>query len=409
MRITAPSVRKRHSCLPGRATCLVISAAILPVLGLPRLAHAQGHGPSTVEVVAVEERAVAPTIELVGTVRPQLRTVIASEVAGLVAEMPADEGDSVVKGQILCKLRDAPIRYRLDEAQARVAEYEAILAEQQAELRKAEFNERRTTGLWELKQCAEKEYVEALADLDAAKGRIEQAMHSMAAQKAVAATLADDLERSQIRSPCDGYVVAKQTEIGAWVDKGGAVFDFLDLSTVRVRVSVPERNIPYAVVGELVVVKIDATGQTCSGTISRVIPDGDERARTFPVEIDIKNPDGELKAGMFVRASVPAGPKAKMLVVPKDAIVVRGPMSMVYVIQKSESGQMAMPMPVKLGTEVADWVAVSSQGLTGGMQVVVRGNEFLQGPSPVIAVPVGATPADAAPPKSNEVPASQPS
>ena len=85
--------------------------------------------PTKVEVAPVEERDVAPTIRLVGTVRPQLRSVVAAEVAGLVAELPAGEGDAVNKGAAVCKLRGDQRRFALDEARAQEAELGDVVAE----------------------------------------------------------------------------------------------------------------------------------------------------------------------------------------------------------------------------------------------------------------------------------------
>jgi RND family efflux transporter MFP subunit len=177
------------------------------------------------------------------------------------------------------------------------------------------------------------------------------------------------------------------------VDQGGEVFDLVDLSTVRVRVAVPESIIGFCQVGALAQVSVEALGKVYPGRISRVIPDADERARTFPVEIDLANAAGELKAGMFVRSAVPSGPKAERLVVPKDAVVVRGPLSMIYVVRGSEEGRMAVPTPVEILSEVMDHVAVQAQGLSSGDQVVVRGNEYMFGPTAVsvMSTPEGAT------------------
>lgn len=352
-----------------------------------RPSFAQGHGPSRVEALPVVEREVAPTIPLVGTVRPQLRATVASEVAGRVARLPVDEGAFVSEGDLLCKLRDAPRRFEHEEAAARLSELKAALATAEAELKKAEFEKQRIDGLWKLQRSTDKEYNDTLQDYLAAKGRKERARFAAASQAAVVKRLADALACTEILAPFDGYVVAKHTEVGAWISEGGDVMDMLDLSTVRIRVGVPEASIDFCAVGASAFVTVDALGREFRGHISRVIPDADAQARTFPVDIDIPNPAGHLKAGMFVRAHVPSGPAAKRLLVPKDAVLMRGPMSIVYVVRSAESGQTAEVLPVKIVAEVMDHVAVEARGLSAGDLVIVRGNEYLRGPGPVIAVP----------------------
>lgn len=367
----------------------LVGVLVVLTLASGRPCLAQQGGPSRVLVSPVEQQEVAPTMRLVGTVRPQLRSVVASEIAGLVSELLAEEGDAVTKGQVLCRLRDTRLRFNQAEAVARQAEMAAVLVERIAEAEKARFEMERTARLWKSQQCSEKEQLDARADFEAAQGRTEQARMALEAQKAAALGLADDVARCEITAPFDGFVVSKQTEVGAWVDRGGAVVDMIALSTVRVRVMVPESVVSFCQVGETAQVDVEAIGRVYAGRIARVIPDADERARTLPVEIDIANPSGELKAGMFVRAAVPSGPKSRQFVVSKDAVVVRGPMSVVYLVQTTPQGAMAIPTPIQVLAEVVDHVAIAAPGLSPESLVVVRGNEYMFGPSPVIPIPIG--------------------
>lgn len=326
-------------------------------------------------------------MELVGTTGPRLRTLVASEVSGLVAELPVEEGDAVTRGRILCKLRDLPRRIAHDEAVAEQGRLAAVVKEREAEFVKAAFDKQRVARLWEKEQGSEKERIETQANFDMASGRVEQAKHDLEGQNAVVARLADDLERTVIRSPCDGYVVSKQTEIGSWLPQGGGVVELIDLSTVRVRVRVPEAIIAFCAVGAEVVVSVDALGRRYQAKITRVVPEAHERARTFPVDIDIPNTSGELKSGMLARVAVPAGRGAVRPVVPKDAVVRRGPGQIVFVVRKTDDGDMAVPLPIVIVSELRDYVAVEAAGLEAGDRVIVRGNEMMFAPGPVIAVP----------------------
>ncbi len=341
------------------------------------------------------QREVAPTIRLVGTVRPRLRTIVAAEVAGQVAEMPIDDGDAVKKDQILCKLRDMPRRLARDEAVAKLQQLSDVMAERKAELAKTEFEDRRMSALWDDHRCSEKEYRDSRADHQAAESRAKQAEHAVVSQKAVCDKLADDLARTEIRAPCDGFITARHTQMGSWVELGGPIVEMVDLSVVRVRVSVPESIVGYCKTGEPAQVSVEAIGKTFSGNVARVIPDADERARTFPVDIDVENPDGELRAGMFVRAEVPAGPRGLRLVVPKDAVILRGETKWTFVVRDAAPMARAEPLEVETVVELADEMAVQSANLSPGDKVIVRGNENMSGPGPVIVTKVHASEAAA--------------
>ncbi len=340
--------------------------------------------PTKVEVAPVEEREVAPTIRLVGTVRPQLRSVVAAEVAGLVAELPAAEGDAVNKGAAVCKLREDQRRFALDEAKAQEAELGDVVAERFAMRGKAEFEARRMADLYKQERCTDKENHDAAADFAAADGRHRQALHALDAQKSRVQKMADDLARMTILAPFDGFVVAKRTEVGSWVEQGGAVAELLDVSTVRVRVSAPEAIVRHSVIGNQADVFIDALDKSFVGRIARRIPDADPQARTFPIEIDIPNPARDILPGMFARVAVPSGPRLRQIVVPKDAVVVRGQQRMIFVIRTSPQAVTAQPLPVDVIAEVIDAVAIKAEGLTRDDRVVVRGNEYMFGPTPVI-------------------------
>ncbi len=368
-----------------------IASCLAPLTLATAILRAQGHGPTQVQVAQVRSLEVSPTVRLVGTVRPRLRTLVAAEVDGLVEQLPIDDGDEVTQGQLLCKLRDTARRLALESAKARQEELAQVVEERQAELDKSSFEERRMTPLWEQGRSTEKEYQDAKADHRAAKGRAMQAEHALEAQRAAVEALADDLARMEIRAPCIGYVVKRLTEVGSWVDQGGPVVELVDLSSIRVRVDVPESMIDHCTVGQSAAVTVEALDRTYTGTIARTIPDADERARTFPLDVDVVNSGKELRSGMFVRAAIPSGPRGLRLVLPKDAVVVRGSGAMVFVVRETDEGPAAAPMEVKVVSELAgdfaDHVAVEAKRLVAGDRVVVRGNEFMFGPGPVTVLP----------------------
>jgi RND family efflux transporter MFP subunit len=380
--------RRRRRQAVDRAvflTSMTVGAALMSAAptaqGQPMMARG-------VEVAEARFEEVAPTIRLVGTVRPRLRTILAAEVSGLVSALPVDEGDRVEKGQAICQLREDQRRLAVQEAEGRLSQLEDGVFERSAELRKAAFEAERMEGLYKLERCTEKEFRDAMAEHEAAQGRQRQAAHAVVSQQALLDRLKDDLERMSIRAPFDGVVVSKRTEVGSWVDQGGAVVELIDLSTARVRVNVPESAAGWCKPGEAAVVFLDALGRSFEGRVARRIPDADPQARTVPVEVDVANEDGLLMAGMFARVAVPNGPRARSLVVPKDAVVVRGQQQVMFVVTQTSDGTMATPMAVTIISEIGDRVAVSSEGLTEAARVVVRGNEYMFGPTP-IALPAG--------------------
>ena len=91
-----------------------------------------------------------------------------------------------------------------------------------------------------------------------------------------------------------------------------------------------------------------------------------------------------VKAGMFANATLAVGDKRQALFVPKDAIMLGGPVPvMVWAVGEGETAQL---VPVRLGVAVDDLVEVIGP-LQPGMQVVVKGNERIYVPGRQLVLP----------------------
>jgi multidrug efflux pump subunit AcrA (membrane-fusion protein) len=399
-------------------------------------AAAQPPGPMPVVVAPVHERTIPPALRLVGNVRAERSAVIATEVSGIVASFDAQEGQFLQPGDIICRLDDDVMTLKVEEAQATlagleadldkwengerpedIARLQALVEEAQAEVAKTEFERKRVEELFERGRSSDKERHDAEMDYQAAAGRLAQARAQyekarngtraedlararqvVAAQQAALRRLQRDLEKTAIRAPFTGAVTMKRTDVGEWVEAGGAVCEMVALETVKVRVDVPEAAIGFAQPGQPATIEVEALGRTFEGTITRLIPQAMQAARTFPVEIDLPNRDHKILPGMFVWAYVPAGEAGARLMATKDAVVGRGLAKQVFVIRPGpDGGSMALPTPVTTGIEQGGEVEIVAEGLRAGDLLVTRGNERLYGPTAVQLLPAtGAAPEPAA-------------
>ncbi|GJM23736.1 MAG: hemolysin secretion protein D [Phycisphaerae bacterium] len=364
------------------------------------------------------------TLTLVGTVGPKTRSLIGSEVAGLVESMPARQGNLVAKGDLLCKLGQDMLGAELESAQAKLKSLESQLLELQNGTRAEDltrikanldsaaaradrwsFELDRIRRLKGVDFANQREYQDALAEHLAAVGvqqaaqaeydkavagpRAEvlaQATHEVSQQRAIVKRATLDFEKARIRAPYDGFVVARHAEVGNWLQVGGPVVELANTSSVLVRVDAPESVVPFAKIGAKVAVQIDALKKRYEGHIKHVIPQADEAARTFPVEVEVANPDYELKSGMFARVTVPAGEERMATVVRKDALIESDGSIFVAMVVDAEKGKMAIPVPVTLGADRGDMITITSNNLPPDATVVVYGNERLTYPQPVVPV-----------------------
>ena len=411
----------------ARWTQLAIALLVAPGIAAAQMPVAK------VVVTEAEVLDAQSTIVLVGTVLPVRRSRVSARIGGMVYEMPVRQGDFVEAGGLLAKLRDDTLRLRLAAEEARLDGLKARHAElvsgtRPEELRRlkalyeAEVAERerwafemeRIEGLRGAGDSNEKEYVDIKAQYitsglrkiatEAAyklglegprKEEVARAAFDVAEQQAIVDQLSLDITKKTIQSPFAGYVAQRMVEVGEWIPEGGQVVELVDLSAVLVRIYVPESSLPYLAVGDAARVNFDALGRSLTGHIKHIMRQADESARTFPVEIEVANDEGLLAAGMFARATVAAGAKGESVVVPRDAVVERDGQPYVGVVMPGRQGMSGVLMPVTLGLDVDDRVTITSRNVHPGMQVIVRGTEWIAPfPMPVVIVDENGTPVD---------------
>jgi len=332
---------------------------------------AQGPAASPVRYTEAREHPVRRTLRLPGTVESPTVSLVASEVAGVVAEYPMREGQKVEKGEPLAKLRTETLQLRLEAAQAQLKEAES-------RLKLAERNLERARELFEAKVVAQQQLDDAYYESTAWQGRVEQLTAEIA-------TINLALRQSTIRAPFSGAITRERTQVGSWIGIGDPVVEMMSLDAFEVRVEVPEQYYPgMRVRAAARVIFPSVQGMEVPGTVSALIPKADAQARTFPLKVRIPNRGGRIGAGMLVEVALPAGDSYRATVIPKDAVVRRGAQDFVYLVNGDNTVSL---VAVRTGEGVGAWVEVQS-GLSSGQKVVTRGNERLRPGQAVTGTPL---------------------
>ena len=364
---------------------LVGLTALFAVL-LLRPAYAQPE--SKVLLGEAQYKELPATSRLVGSVRPNRISLIGAEVAGLVAALPVREGDYLKKGELLCQLKADILRLELQAANNKLESLKAAVDAALADLQRWKLEKERIESLQNSRQANVKEVYDTLAEFLIAQNKVREAKQYVAEQEALVDLKKTEIGKTKIVAPFDGYITELHTEVGQWMQRGGQVVEMIDLEIVLVRVDVPESAVSHIRVGDEAQVKLDALQCVFSGRVRYVIPKAHEQARTFPVDIEIANPEHKLRSGLFARCTVRTGPTGKAVAVPKDAVVQQKGTSRIWMVQDAgPQGPTAFPISVTLGAEVGEWVAITSGNVHPGMRIVVRGNEQLMPfPAPVVVV-----------------------
>ena len=358
------SKRKNIRVLPFLSLILVMSLGV--GCGEQQAAQSpQGRPPSPVRVATVAQQEVQRSVTLVGTVEPWKRSLVAAEIQGLVVEFLVEEGMLVTRGQALARLRTTRLNIRLNSALASHREAKTRYEQAGKDLI-------RVKALFEKELVTQKEYDDAIAEESALRQRLTQ-LQTMIHQ------VRDELAKSRIMAPFDGWITEEFTEVGQWVEAGGSIVELVDLSRLQVEVPLPERFVRDVRVNDPVSVVFDGLpGFKTKGRVFSVIAQADLTARTFPIKVEIPNPNSSVKSGMVSRVTLSVGAPYQALVVPKDALVLRGGREFVFLVQEGKVNQ----IPVTPVLHLKDVVEVAGD-LQPGMTVVVEGNERLLPGQPV--------------------------
>jgi RND family efflux transporter MFP subunit len=359
----------RRSTLGRRAAAALFCTAAW-LSSIP-LAPAQAPPPAAVRYTEAREHTVRRSLNLPGTVESRTVSLVASEVEGLVAELLVRDGDAVKAGQPLARLRTATLELKL---QAKSAEHREAVSR----LKLAERGLERARDLFGSRAISQQQLDESVYDVDAWKGRADKLVADIA-------QIELDLERSAIRAPFAGVVVARRTEVGEWIELGDPVVELLSLGEIEINVEVPERYFEILRRGSGAAVRFESLpGVEVDGRVSAIIPRADPQARTYPVKIRIPNRGGRIGVGMLAEVLLPVGDTYRATLVPKDAVVSRGSERVIYTLNGSDS---VSAVPVKMGAGVGPWVVVEG-AVKAGEKVVTRGNERLQPGQPVSGEPI---------------------
>ncbi len=294
-----------------------------------------------VATVLTAGREVVEKIHLPADLRPYRRALLAAEVAGTVEKIRVEEGDRVAAERVLAEIDTRTLRQRRLEAEAVHRHREALFL--------------RAEKLLAKKSITEQQYLDAVTERDVAAAQLENALLM--------------LEKSRVRAPWPGTVAVRRVEVGDYVVPGQPMVEILDARRLKVRAPAPASDVPFLRLGLSATVRLDVfPGEVFSGEVRHLAAELDPSARTLDVEVEIANPDGRLRPGMYARLEIPRRTLEAAILIPLAAVVELENERVVYVVEDAR----AVRRPVELGAVLGDEVVVAG-GLEAGERLIVEG------------------------------------
>ncbi len=295
----------------------------------------------SVQTEKVEKRTITQTVAATGKINPEFKVAINPEVTGEIIQLPVKEGDRVKKGDLLIRIKGDQYVAQKERMEANLQSAKASLRMREAELTRVEsdFNRVKELNSKGLASDSELEisksnYLSTKASFQAAEANVEQSQASLK-------EVMDQISKTSIRSPMDGYVTKLNVEVGervfgAGFSMGTDIMTISDLGNIEAVVEVDENDVVLVSVGDTATIKVDAfKDQEFVGIVSEI---GNSANTTglgtqnevvnFEVKIKLIDPRDALRPGMSCTAEIETETINNILSVPIQSVTTRdkGPM-----------------------------------------------------------------------------------
>lgn len=181
-------------------------------------------------------------------------------------------------------------------------------------------------------------------------------------------------DRVTLKAPVGGIVVERPLEEGSYVAREGVIIALADLSVLWAELDAFESDLPWLRAGQSVRLQSEAhPGESFEGEITFVEPIMQRGTRTARVRVDVENPDGQLKPGMYLTGIVEAELEdERPLLVPHRAPLITGRRAVVYIEVPDRERPTFEGREIVLGPRTRDGYIVR-EGLQEGERVVTNG------------------------------------
>lgn len=337
-------------------------------------------GKTPVEVVQAVKGDITSTATISGKLKALHEINVVPKIPGKVKNVLARVGDSVEKGDILFTLDDSDVLAQLKQAEASLSLAEANYRQNRERIENARRDLERGEKLYQqgaisLQMLEQLRAAASDAALEVLEAQVEQARAGYEAAL-------NQYRNTRVTSPINGTVAYIDVDVGEMASSAMPAAVIVDMSRMILQGSIGEDLVNSILPGHKVDVRIRAAGNgTFQGTVKSVSPAAHQRTGLYQVEIEIDNPEGIIKPGMFAEAELVKSISRNTIVIPREAIVTTNGDKFVYLVVQDK----AVLRKVTTGIEGKENIEILS-GVREGDRVIVKGQTFLRDGEPVQVV-----------------------
>ena len=290
------------------------------------------------------------SFSFLGTFEAVRQNTIGSDANGKIIKLNVEEGDKVSQGQIIAKVDDEMLQLQLQNAEVSIE------------------GQKNDDGRYS-----------NLAKENAVSGvQVEKTKLGLRSAEIQKRQIQKQLKSTNITAPFSGVITKKMVDLGSVIGAGSPLVEITDISSLKLTVSVPERDILKFKLNQEVSVSADIYGKRMfDGKVTNVSVQAD-KSHNFKVQITVKNAQQELMAGMYGSVSLSNSKSITALSIPRKALVGSSKNPQVYVIKNGKS----ILTSFNAGTSDGEFIEVVD-GLSKSDQIIIKGQVNLQNNSNV--------------------------
>jgi HlyD family secretion protein len=275
----------------------------------------------------VRLKTITQVVSASGKISPEVEVKISSDVSGEIVELPVREGQTVRKGELLCRIRPDIIEAQLEQLRAALNAERARREQIKANIRRAEANLKQQEDLFNKKLISELAYITAQSELDGLKATLKASDYSVQNAEAAVAQREKELERTVILAPIDGAISKLNVELGERVVgsiqmAGTEIMRVARLEQMEVQVDVNENDIVNVAVGDSARIKVDAyPGRAIGGIVTQIANSASvvgagttEQVTNYKIKIRITTPHN-------AQFAMDSGPARQKISTEQDALL----------------------------------------------------------------------------------------
>lgn len=301
-----------------------------------------------ITTLKVKEQVFTHFIALQGNVKTKQNVLVYPEIPGILKSVLVKEGQRVKQGQILASIDDGGMSQQLAQLETNV------------QLAKTTYE--RQQRLWAQKIGSEIQFLQTKTAYESQKSAVSQ--------------LKQQLQKSVVTAPFSGVIDAVFKEKGVVVapGQGSEIFRIVNLSNMYIETEVPETYIRSITKNKTVEVNFPILNQTMQSTIRQVGNFINPNNRSFKIEIDVPNSNGNIKPNLTARLKLNDYTNPKAILIPQSIISenAEGAQFVYVVTDKKDQKAIAKRRIIETGKTQGDLIEVV-KNLTADAEIIIEG------------------------------------